>query len=58
MPAGRRVPHGLAAVGWRIGVYWRDDQKFYMGEVAGYNDEDDLYEMNYDDSMYLLLYHE
>ena len=48
--AGRRVPEGSAAVGWRVGVYWRDDQKFYMGEIAAYNDEDDEYEMNYDDS--------
>ena len=48
--AGRRIPEGAAAVGWRVGVYWRDDQKFYMGEIAAYNDEDDEYEMNYDDS--------
>ena len=48
--AGRRVPEGSAAVGWRVGVYWRDDQKFYMGEIAAYNEEDDEYEMNYDDS--------
>ncbi len=47
---GRRVPQGLAAVGWRIGVYWREDHKFYLGELASYNDEEDLYEMNYDDS--------
>lgn len=47
---GSRVPEGLAAVGWRVGVYWRDDQKFYMGEIAAYNEEDDEYEMNYDDS--------
>ena len=40
----------MAAVGWRIGVYWREDQKFYMGELVSYNDEEDLYEMNYDDS--------
>jgi len=44
------VPQGLAAVGWRIGVYWREDHKFYLGELATYNDEEDLYEMNYDDS--------
>ena len=50
---GRRVPEGLAAVGWRVGVYWRDDQKFYMGEIAAYNEEDDEYEMNYDDSKLL-----
>lgn len=31
-------------------MYWRDDQKFYMGEIAAYNEEDDEYEMNYDDS--------
>ncbi|KAL0037417.1 hypothetical protein WJX79_006871 [Trebouxia sp. C0005] len=47
---GRRVPQGLAAVGWRIGVYWREDHKFYLGELASYNDEEDLYEMNYDDN--------
>jgi hypothetical protein len=44
------VPQGLAAVGWRIGVYWREDHKFYLGDLATYNDEEDLYEMNYDDS--------
>lgn len=48
--AGMKAPEGSAAVGWRVGVYWRDDQKFYMGEIAAYNDEDDEYEMNYDDS--------
>lgn len=44
------MPEGAGAVGWRVGVYWRDDQKFYMGEIAAYNEEDDEYEMNYDDS--------
>ena len=52
--AGRKVPEGLAAVGWRVGVYWTDDQKFYMGEIAAYNDEEDEYEINYDDSELLL----
>ncbi|DBA82770.1 hypothetical protein WJX77_000353 [Trebouxia sp. C0004] len=47
---GRQVPQGLEAVGWRIGVYWREDHKFYLGELATYNDEEDLYEMNYDDN--------
>ena len=47
------MPQGLAAVGWRIGVYWREDHKFYLGELASYNDEEDLYEMNYDDSKLL-----
>lgn len=41
-------------MGWRIGVYWREDQKFYMGELVSYNDEEDLYEMNYDDSEFLV----
>ena len=50
---GRQVPQGLAGVGWRIGVYWREDHKFYLGELASYNDEEDLYEMNYDDSKLL-----
>lgn len=50
MNPGRRVPEGLAAVGWRVGVYWRDDQKFYMGEIAAYREEDDEYEITYDDS--------
>ena len=53
MITGRRVPQGLAVVGWRVGVYWREDQKFYLGEIAGYDEEEDQYEMNYDDSMYL-----
>ena len=24
-------------MGWRIGVYWKDDQKFYYGEVVSFD---------------------
>ena len=46
------VPEGSAAVGWGVGVYWVQDQRFYMGEIAAFSQEDDLYEMNYDDSAF------
>ena len=26
-------PAGAAAVGWRVGIWWRDDQCFYYGRV-------------------------
>jgi len=31
------VPQGQAAVGWRIGVWWRDDRTFYVGDVLSYS---------------------
>ena len=35
--SGDGLPRGRAAVGWRIGVYWKDDQKFYYGEVVSFD---------------------
>ena len=31
--AGVVQPRGREAVGWRVGVYWRDDHVFYPGIV-------------------------
>ena len=31
--AGEDVPAGLAAVGWRVGVYWNNDTLFYYGDI-------------------------
>ncbi len=31
------MPQGQAAVGWRIGVWWRDDRTFYVGDVLSYS---------------------
>ncbi len=33
MRAGTAEPLGRDAVGWRVGVYWRDDHVFYPGIV-------------------------
>ena len=35
--AGDNIPRGKASVGWRVGVYWKDDQKFYYGEVVSFD---------------------
>lgn len=31
------MPRGQAAVGWRIGVWWREDRTFYVGDVTSYS---------------------
>jgi hypothetical protein len=30
-------PAGAAAVGWRVGIWWRDDQCFYYGRVDAHS---------------------
>lgn len=35
--AGLDTPCGSAAIGWRIGVYWRAGAAFYSADVAAYN---------------------
>ncbi len=36
---GEPAPVGEAAVGWRIGVWWRDDACFYKGTVERFSSE-------------------
>lgn len=34
---------GLAAVGWRLSVWWSDDARFYSGTAQEYNPESGRY---------------
>ncbi len=43
------MPSGEAAVGWRVGVYWRVDQVFYTGELLSYDAVAGRHEVLYDD---------
>ena len=36
-------------MGWRIGVYWKDDQKFYNGEVESFETATGRHVILYDD---------
>ena len=36
---GEPAPTGEAAVGWRIGVWWRDDACYYKGGIELYSAE-------------------
>ena len=37
------------AVNWRIAVFWRKEQEFFMGDIVNYDPESDVYEVHYDD---------
>ena len=43
--AAEDAPQGEGAVGWRVGVYWPNDQAFYRGEVSGYDAESARHEV-------------
>ena len=43
------MPKGRAAVGWRIAVHWREDAKFYAGEVVSFDTATGRHEVLYDD---------
>ena len=47
--AGQPVPKGRAAVGWRIAVHWKEDAKFYAGEVTSFDTATGRHEVLYDD---------
>lgn len=47
--AGQTVPKGRAAVGWRIAVHWKEDAKFYAGEVTSFDTATGRHEVLYDD---------
>lgn len=60
LPAGRQglfpgkspsvpEPAGRDAVGWRVAVFWPGDAAFYPGEVAGWDEATENYEVSYDD---------
>lgn len=49
--AGQIVPKGRAAVGWRIAVHWREDAKFYAGEVVSFDTATGRHEILYDDGV-------
>ncbi|KAK9827616.1 hypothetical protein WJX81_006673 [Elliptochloris bilobata] len=44
-------PGGDAAIGWRIGVWWRDDQCFYYGCVDAYDAGAGKHLVHYDDDV-------
>ena len=49
-PAGRKPaagPRGALAVGWRVGVWWALDRRFYHGLVHSYDAVGDLHQVNY-----------
>ena len=51
-PAGRKPaagPRGALAVGWRVGVWWALDRRFYHGLVHSYDAVGDLHQVNYFD---------
>ena len=57
--AGHRTPKGLSAVGWRVGIYWVQDQKFYLGKVLHYDKDEETpykYNIKYDDGKQLPYY--
>lgn len=37
------------AIGWRISVFWPNEMSFFGGEIIGYDDEADTYEISYHD---------
>lgn len=47
--AGTALPKGRAAIGWRIGVYWRDDAVFYAAEIIGFDTGTGRHQVLYDD---------
>lgn len=49
MHEGAQRPEGAAAEGWRLAVYWPEDQAFYHGRVADYNAITGLHRVHYDD---------
>lgn len=44
------APRGRAAIGWRVGVYWKDDAVFYPGEIRGYDSATGKHHIHYDDN--------
>ena len=36
---GEPPPTGLAAVGWRVAIWWKDDECYYKGRVVSYDPE-------------------
>eukprot|EP00873_Tetraselmis_striata_P037975 jgi/Tetstr1/458239/TSEL_044727.t1 len=47
---GDSAPRGRSAIGWRIGVYWKEDTVFYEGEIKGYDSATGKHHILYDDS--------
>jgi len=46
---GFQPPKGEKAVGWRIGVWWGDDKRFYPGYVSRFRPNSGKYHIEYDD---------
>lgn len=49
LPEGEIAPSMHEAVHWRIAVFWRKEQEFFMGDIVNYDPESDVYEVHYDD---------
>lgn len=54
---GFEAPHGSAAIGWRIAVYWKSNQAFYTGTVQAFDAAMSRHHVLYNssDEEYLLL---
>jgi hypothetical protein len=37
------------AIGWRVSVFWPHERSFFGGEIIGYDDEADTYQVSYHD---------
>lgn len=47
--AGTEPPAGEAAVGWQVGVYWRDDGLFYRARCAAFEPATGQHLLAYED---------
>lgn len=43
------TPTAGEAVGWRVGIYWADDDRFYYGVIKSYTKKDRKHRIQYDD---------
>lgn len=48
LPDGK-PPKGRHAVGWRVGIYWREDMEFYNGVIKEYDTSTGRHTILYDD---------
>lgn len=49
MIAGTQPPAGEAAVGWQLGVYWKEDGLFYRARCADYDAGSGAHSLLYED---------
>ena len=49
MTAGTELPAGETAVGWQLGVYWKEDGLFYRARCAGWDPVSGAHSLLYED---------